>query len=343
MNPTLNISDTTKLASLVLADNMESSAKAMSEEVNTLTSARINGEKLVDQSNLSAEILKQQVKSTVSTTPEVVSQHKADFEQASAYLGSEQFNTAMEMAHNQSPAFVMNLFDRGFSLFLMLQEVFEQMRDNLKSLTGSLVSLREKVSVAHRDNIVTKGREAMAMGISSAVLGATVSGIGTASLVKNTNAAKKDMVDLGNTLPQKKLTLDMNKSTLDAMPASDVNTRLEMKKSIANLEQDIASDNSRYDIARSKTDLNQVKGMAIQGAGQTVSGVIDGSTQAMNAQNQAAENLTETSMQTLTETQEKNEDLANQMREALQEALRSAVALTNAQSQLYSSVSSSIR
>lgn len=343
MNSTLNISDSTKLASLVLADNMDSSAKAMSEEVNTLTATRINGEKLADNSQLGAEFLQQQIKSTVSTTPEVVSQHKANFEQASAYFGSEQFSIAMEMVHNQSPAFVMNLFDRGFSLFLMLQEVFEQMRDNLKSLTGSLVSLREKVSVAHRDNIVTKGREAMAMGISSAVLGATVSGIGTASLVKNTNAAKKDMVDLGNTLPQKKLTLDMNKSTLDAMPASDVNTRLEMKKSIANLEQDIASDNSRYDIARSKTDLNQVKGMAIQGAGQTVSGVIDGSTQAMNAQNQAAENLTETSMQTLTETQEKNEDLANQMREALQEALRSAVALTNAQSQLYSSIASSIR
>ncbi|MGL5110207.1 MAG: hypothetical protein ACRC7J_14250 [Vibrio ordalii] len=343
MNPTLNVSDSTRLASLVLADNMESSAKAMSEEVNSITAERINGEQLVDKSKIGAELLKQQVKMTVSTTPDPVSQHKANFEQASAYLESEQFHTAMEMAHTQSTSFTINLFDRGFSLFLMLQEVFEQMRDNLKSLTGSLVSLREKVNIAHRDNIIVKGREAMAMGISSAVVGAAVSGIGTSSLVKNTNAAKRDMVDLGKTLPQKKLTLDMNKSTLDAMPASDVNTRLEMKRSIANLEEDIASDHSRYDIARSKTDLNQVKGMAIQGGGQTVSGVIEGSSRAMDAENAAAENLTEVTTQVLTETQERNEDSANQMREALQEALRSAVALTNAQSQLYSSLASNIR
>ncbi|MGL4222571.1 MAG: hypothetical protein ACRCSS_18275 [Shewanella sp.] len=343
MNPTLNVSDSSSLTNFILADNMESSAKAVSEEVNTLTSARINGENLVDKSQLGAEFLKQQVKMTVSTTPELISQHKANFEQASTYLDSEQFNTAMEIAHTQSSSFTINMFDRGFDLFLMLQEVFETMRENLKSVTSSLINLREKVNIAHRDNIITKGREAMAMGISSSLLGAAVSGAGTSSLVKNTNAAKNDMAALGNTLPQKKLTLDVNKSTLDAMPASDVSSRLEMKKSIATLEQDINNDNLRYDMAKNKTDLNQIKGMAIQTGGQTVSGVIDGSTQAMNAENQAAESLTEATMQTLTETQEKNEDLANQMREALQEALRSAVQLTQAQAQLYGTLASNIR
>lgn len=343
MSTVLSSPDIGHVTARTIVENMDPGAnEALKLEVHKKKTERADAEQLFKQGGQGLP-MDNGVKVTSYAMPAVTSDAQPDLNRADQYIGSEKFDKAVSA---QEKTFTMNMFSKGFDLFVLMREVNKLMRAETNEAQSAVTEMRNKMNKALKENIATKGREAMVMSITGSVLSMGVSAAGTGSLLNNSKIARTDLKNTHKSIPAQEAGLRTKESALAKLDPKNQKDRA----AITTLKDEIRDGKTAIDEMKFKSDLAQNRsdsavtgGMAVQGSAQALAGIIEGLNQNQQAFNEVAVVTAQTGGEMLQEMSQKMSDMVNEQRDALQQSIAAMRDLTAQESSLYSTVSGNVK
>lgn len=345
MNPVNNTSSLPLLTTPVVIENLEASSDAMKSEIHRKKSDKVDPEALSKIGSGMGTPLSESVTVTSYSLPVVSSNQAPDIAMAKEYLEGISFDQAMDKMP-PGATFTIQLFARAYEFFIIMRDTNNAARASVNSAGSALSKMRESINDGLKEQIVHKGREAMAMSITGAVVGAAVAGVGTGSLMKNTSTSRTDLKNNHKTLPVEQSVLRSKQSDLGKLDLNNPGDKAKaktLKTEIAAKKEGIANIEHKSHLVQNRAESNYAKGMAIQTMGQSVTAVFEGINQATQATNEAAVVGSQASQEVLAELAQKTLDAANEQRDALLQALTGMQEMAALQADVYSAISGNLK
>lgn len=343
MNPVNNTSSLPLLTSPAVIENLEASSEAMKSEIHKKKSDKVEAEVLLKIGSGMGAPLSQSVTVTSYSLPIVSSPKTPDIEMAQQYLAGGSFSQAMEKA---LPTFTINMFARGYAFFVMVRDMNIAARSQVNQAGSALMTMRESINTGLKAQIIAKGKEAMAMGITGAAVGFAVSAVGSASLVKNSTTSRNDLKNTHKAVPKEEAAMRDNQmkiNNLDLNNPADQKQAITLKSKISVQKENLDNMQFKSHLVQNRSESTHVKGMAVQAAGQSATSIFEGINQSTQAVNEAGIVGFNASQESLSELSQKTLDAAGEQRQALEEALNGMKEVAALQSDLYSAISGNLK